>query len=81
MEHILIVEDDLNLQETLLDIFELKGFQVSSADNGKEAIEAIEYEKPTRIQGPTVHNPTQVLRLPKSLGWASEILIAARKWI
>lgn len=49
MEHILIVEDDLNLQETLLDIFELKGFQVSSADNGKEAIEAIEYEKPSLI--------------------------------
>lgn len=49
MEHILIVEDDINLQETLLDIFELKGFNVSTAYNGKEAIEVIEYEKPNLI--------------------------------
>lgn len=41
MEHILIVEDDKNIRETLQDIFELSGYQVSTAINGKFGYDSI----------------------------------------
>lgn len=41
MEQILIVEDDKNIRESLKDIFELSGYQVSTAGNGKLAFAAI----------------------------------------
>lgn len=41
MEHILIVEDDKNIRETLQDIFELSGYKVSTAINGKFGYDAI----------------------------------------
>lgn len=41
MEHILIVEDDKNIRESLQDIFELSGYRVSTASNGKLGYEAI----------------------------------------
>ena len=41
MEHLLIVEDDLNIRETLQDILELVGYQVSTASNGREGFDAI----------------------------------------
>ena len=41
MEHILIVEDDKNIRETLKDILELSGYHISTANNGKEGYNAI----------------------------------------
>ena len=41
MEHILIVEDDLNIRESLQEIFELSGYQVSTASNGKLGYDSI----------------------------------------
>lgn len=41
MEYILIVEDDLNIRETLKEIFELSGYQVSTAANGKLGYDSI----------------------------------------
>ena len=46
MEHILIVEDDKNIRETLKDILELSGYQVSTANNGKVGYQAIIEHKP-----------------------------------
>lgn len=41
MEHILIVEDDKNIRESLQDIFELAGYEVSTANNGKLAYDQV----------------------------------------
>jgi two-component system LytT family response regulator len=41
MEYILIVEDDKNIRETLQDIFEMSGYQVSTAINGKLGYDSI----------------------------------------
>ena len=41
MEQILIVEDDKNIRETLQEIFELSGYHVSTAINGKLGYDAI----------------------------------------
>ncbi|PHR21369.1 MAG: hypothetical protein COA38_18875 [Fluviicola sp.] len=41
MEQILIVEDDKNIRETLQEIFELSGYRVSTAINGKVGYDAI----------------------------------------
>jgi two-component system LytT family response regulator len=41
MEHLLIVEDDLNIRESLSDLLEIYGFKVSSAKNGNEGFEMI----------------------------------------
>lgn len=41
MEHILIVEDDKNIRETLKDILELSGYQVLTANNGREGYNSI----------------------------------------
>lgn len=41
MEQILIVEDDKNIRESLQDIFELSGYQVYTASNGRLGYEAI----------------------------------------
>ena len=41
MEHILIVEDDKDIRESLQEIFELSGYQVSTAANGKLGYDSI----------------------------------------
>ena len=41
MEYILIVEDNKNIRETLQDIFELSGYQVSTAVDGKQGYDSI----------------------------------------
>jgi len=40
-EHILIVEDDLNLRDTLTELFKREGYVVSVAQNGNEAIKIL----------------------------------------
>ena len=38
-QHVLIAEDDLNLQQGLLDLLEAEGYRVTTADNGRQAFE------------------------------------------
>lgn len=50
MNHtILLLEDDKNLRETLVDIFELKGFEVITATNGVEALKILDEIAPNVI--------------------------------
>ncbi len=42
MAHILVVEDDADIRGLLVDILETEGHTVTEADNGNEAIQAIE---------------------------------------
>lgn len=45
MHKILIIDDEENIRETVCEILELKGFEISSASNGKEGIaKAIEFK-------------------------------------
>ena len=39
MAHLLLVEDDLNLGETLVELLELEGFQVNWVSDGKQALD------------------------------------------
>ena len=38
---VLVVEDDFNIRETLRDALEIDGYQVVTADNGREALDKI----------------------------------------
>src|SRR5512139_1424180 len=40
--HILVVDDELAMRESLREILELEGFQVSLADGGETALEVLE---------------------------------------
>ncbi|MFK7947535.1 MAG: response regulator [Saprospiraceae bacterium] len=46
---ILLLEDDKNLRETLVDIFEFKGFEVITATNGVEALKLLDEIAPNII--------------------------------
>ncbi len=49
MEHLLIVEDDINIRETLQEIFELSGYKVSTAANGRLGYDAIMEDCPDLV--------------------------------
>ena len=49
MRKILIVEDDLNIRETLIEILELSGFKVYSAKNGGEGYEQLVLHQPDLV--------------------------------
>lgn len=40
--HIVVIEDDTDLRETMKDLLEIKGFSVTTASNGKEGLEVIQ---------------------------------------
>lgn len=40
--HIVVIEDDTDLRETMKDLLEIKGFSVATASNGREGLELIE---------------------------------------
>ena len=46
---ILIVEDDSSSRQTLQNIFELEGFDVVTASNGREALESLAQARPAVI--------------------------------
>lgn len=46
MEKVLIIEDDPNIRESLLEIFELAGYETDSAKDGREGFDAIIEKKP-----------------------------------
>lgn len=41
-QHILVVEDDTTLRETLKDVFELEGYKVVTAENGLEGLKKLD---------------------------------------
>jgi CheY-like chemotaxis protein len=41
-KHILVIEDDTDLRETLKDLLEMEGFNVVTASNGWEGLRQIE---------------------------------------
>src|SRR3712207_6404701 len=44
--HLLVVEDDQDIRETLQQALELEGYQVSTAGNGKEALDILHLADP-----------------------------------
>lgn len=49
MKHILIVEDEIDIRESLAEILELSGYQVSTANNGKEGLTSIIGKNPDLV--------------------------------
>lgn len=49
MEKILIVEDDLSIRDTLMDILELSGYHTIAAKNGKEGYDSILENSPDLV--------------------------------
>ena len=49
MKHILIVEDNKDIRETLTDIFELAGYKVSTASDGKKGYDSILENRPDLV--------------------------------
>ncbi len=49
MDKILIVEDDLNIRESLSDLLEMSGYNVSTASNGRVGFEMIVDERPDLV--------------------------------
>ncbi|PJB14998.1 MAG: hypothetical protein CO118_05590 [Flavobacteriales bacterium CG_4_9_14_3_um_filter_32_8] len=49
MEHLLVIEDDKNIRDTLKEILELSGYQVSTANNGKEGYSSIIKHHPALV--------------------------------
>ena len=43
---VLVVEDDLSIRNVITDVLEDRGFRVSTAENGAEALEYLEYLEP-----------------------------------
>lgn len=49
MNKILVIEDEINIRETLQEILELSGYTVCTAENGKQGYDAILKEKPELV--------------------------------
>lgn len=49
MKKILVVEDEKNIRETLVDILQIKGFEVHEADNGQVGLEKVKSVLPDLI--------------------------------
>ncbi len=60
--HVLVVDDDPDMQEVMALTLELGGYQVSRASNGREALELVEAEMPDLI--------LLDMRMPVMDGWA-----------
>ena len=49
VQHILVVDDDAGIRDTLAELLELEGFQVSSASDGLEALHRLQERRPDVI--------------------------------
>jgi CheY-like chemotaxis protein len=47
--HILVVDDDPDLRRSLVEVLQEEGYQVSCANNGEEALRALEGDAPSAI--------------------------------
>src|SRR6478752_5831532 len=66
---VLVVDDDLDIRETLRDVAEAEGFAVDTASDGREAMERLN-------KGPAPHLVLLDLMMPVMSGW--EVLRAMR---
>jgi CheY-like chemotaxis protein len=66
---VLVVDDDLDIRETLRDVAEAEGFAVATASDGREAMERLQ-------RGPAPHLVLLDLMMPVMSGW--EVLRAMR---
>lgn len=49
MKKILVIEDDMNIRESLAELLETRSYKIFSADNGHSAISLIQHEQPDLI--------------------------------
>lgn len=59
--HILVVDDDTDIRQTIRDILELEGYSVAVASDGRQALERIEERRPVLI--------LLDLQMPVMTGW------------
>src|ERR671933_352790 len=48
-QHILVVDDDPVIRETVADILDFEGYSIETATNGREALQAIERAQPSLV--------------------------------
>ena len=48
-KHVLVIDDDAELVESVINLLEAKGYQTSSASNGQEGVEKAKAQKPDLI--------------------------------
>ena len=60
-EHILVVDDDPTIRETVIDILDSEGYSTEAASNGAEALQAIERTRPALV--------LLDMRMPVLSGW------------
>jgi DNA-binding response OmpR family regulator len=81
---ILIVEDDLHVRESLVDLFELAGFNVRSAENGRDGLRRIREQIPdlviADIMMPVMDGVTMLrrIRAQRATSLIPVILLTAR---
>ena len=46
-EHILVVDDDQDILETIREVLDFEGYSVEVASNGAEALQAVEHARPS----------------------------------
>ena len=73
MKQILIIEDDINIRETLCDILELKGYDVIAADDGQSGILRAAQYKPDLI--------ICDIMMPKLNGYQVLEVIRTNRWL
>ena len=73
MKRILIIEDDINIRETLCDILELKGHDIIAADNGQSGILKAAQYKPDLI--------ICDIMMPKLNGYQVLDVVRQNKWL
>jgi two-component system, OmpR family, response regulator MprA len=49
VEHVLVVDDDSNIRAIIAEALEREGYDVETASNGAEALEAIQRQEPSTI--------------------------------
>ncbi|MBV6654485.1 MAG: response regulator [Mameliella sp.] len=49
MKRILLIEDTPNIRENIAEYFEIKGYSVATAENGKEGWEALQNQTPDLV--------------------------------
>ena len=73
MKQILIIEDDINIRETLCDILEIKGYDVIAADDGQAGILKAAQYKPDLI--------ICDIMMPKLNGYQVLDVIKTNRWL
>jgi len=67
--HILVVDDDVDIRQTIRDILEVEGYNVATATNGREALKRIAERQPALV--------LLDLQMPVMTGW--DLLSALRE--